>query len=58
MSGRGRVAVLLLVAPCAELSSGVLVDAGEVGEVQQQRGGEATETGHVEGQRLAGFQVV
>lgn len=50
--------MLLFVASRAELSGGFLVDAGKVCEVQQQRGGEATETRHVEGQRLAGFQVV
>lgn len=55
--GRG-VAVLLLVAARAELGGRLLVDAGEVGEVEQQRGGEAAETSHVEGQRLAGLQVV
>ena len=56
--GGGRVAMLFVVASRAELGGGFLVDAGEVSEVQQQRGGEAAESCHVEGQRLAGFQVV
>ena len=60
--GGGRVvsagaAVLLVVAPGAQLG-GVLVDAGQVGEVQQEGGGQAAEARHVKGEGLAGLQVV
>ena len=49
--------VSLLVAPGAQLPS-VLVDGGEIGEVEEQGSGEASEACHVKGQRLAGLQVV
>lgn len=49
--------VSLLVTPGAQLPS-VLVDGGEIGEVEEQGSGEASEACHVKGQRLAGLQVV
>lgn len=58
MPSAGCIAMLLVVASRTELSGSILMDAGKVGEIQQQRGSEATEACHVEGQRLARFQVV